>query len=248
MSNAWRTRLWSIAVALTVASGVHAETVSYRLENVILSDGTQMTGTFLWTFDAGDFENGAGHFVVLDVPHTVHDQDDLNATIEVTQSIEITLPGSVHDDGVDITLVLAQALTPTTGSPIDLAESKYEIGGNGFHDGPFLSGTIAPEVDGDSDGVADHADNCTQVVNTDQRDTNGDGIGNACDADLDGDCAVNFLDLGAMKAVFFSADPDADLNGDGAVNFVDLGIMKQGFFADYAIDNPSGIANSCDGT
>ena len=33
-----------------------------------------------------------------------------------------------------------------------------------------------------------------------------------------------------MKAAFFSDDPDADLDGDGAVNFVDLGIMKAAFF------------------
>ena len=49
------------------------------------------------------------------------------------------------------------------------------------------------------------------------------------------DGAVNFLDLGEMKADFLATDPDAlldaDLDGDGAVNFVDLGILKAGFLA-----------------
>ena len=34
-------------------------------------------------------------------------------------------------------------------SPINLVESKYEIGGNGFHDGLFLSGLISPDTSGD---------------------------------------------------------------------------------------------------
>lgn len=55
---------------------------------------------------------------------------------------EITLAGSVHDDGVDISLFLAQPLTPASGSPLDLDLSKYEIGGNGFHTGLFVSGSI----------------------------------------------------------------------------------------------------------
>lgn len=141
---------WMICGFIFVAAfNAHAATVNYTLENVILDDNTQMTGTFSWTFDIGDFENGVGQFTFLEVPHTSHDHTDLNATIDVGQSIEITLPGSTHDDGVDITLVLLQALTPTTSSSINLILSKYEIGGNGFHDGLFLSGLISPATDGD---------------------------------------------------------------------------------------------------
>ncbi len=131
---------------LSAASAVQADTLSYTLDNVILDDGTQMTGTFSWTYAAGDFENGAGQFTELDIPWTTHNQDDLDAAFDIGGSIEITLEGSVHDDGVDITLFLEQSLTPTTGTPIDLVRSKYEIGGNGFHDGVFLGGTILPVV------------------------------------------------------------------------------------------------------
>ena len=95
--------------------------------------------------------------------------------------------------------------------------------------------------DTDGDGVFDDVDNCTLVANADQRDTNGDGIGNACDADVTGpgdveDCVVNFLDLAAMKAAFFATpadpswNPDLDFNGDDAINFADLATMKSQFF------------------
>ncbi len=94
-------------------------------------------------------------------------------------------------------------------------------------------------TDGDTDGVPDFADNCSSVINTDQRDTDGDGFGNVCDADLDNDGMINFSDLSLFAGRFFSGDPDADLNGDGTVNFIDLNIVSQSFFAQ---PGPSGVA------
>jgi hypothetical protein len=99
------------------------------------------------------------------------------------------------------------------------------------------------DTDSDGDGINDPFDNCAEVPNPDQRDTNADGIGNACDPDLNGDCFVNFLDLGLIKKVFFSSDPDADLDGDGSVNFGDLGLMKAQFFE---APGPSGLPNACE--
>lgn len=104
------------------------------------------------------------------------------------------------------------------------------------------NGDVFAEPDTDGDGVADNEDNCLGQPNPDQRDSNGDGFGNRCDADLNNDCSVNFLDLAQMKSVIFSADPDADFDGDGTVNFVDLALMKSGFFMP---PGPSGVANGC---
>ena len=85
--------------------------------------------------------------------------------------------------------------------------------------------------DQDGDGVTDDEDNCAVASNPLQQDGDGDGFGNACDADLNNDCVVNAVDLGQFKAVFFTADATADFNGDGIVNVIDLGILKTGFFA-----------------
>ena len=51
---------------------------------------------------------------------------------------------------------------------------------------PALYGAIRfnstmPIPDGDNDGVMDVADNCPAIANPDQTDTDGDGLGNACD-------------------------------------------------------------------
>ena len=100
-----------------------------------------------------------------------------------------------------------------------------------------------PLLDSDSDGFEDSADNCLAVANADQRDTDGDGYGNLCDADLDGDCTVGFGDLAELKAVFFTGDVDGDLDGNGNVDFSDLAIMKALFFA---APGPSGLSNDCD--
>ncbi len=103
----------------------------------------------------------------------------------------------------------------------------------------FAFGLAAHATDTDGDGFLDIDDNCIDIANADQRDTDGDDFGNACDADLNNDDIVNVVDLGLLRTRFFSNDADADFNGDGVVNVVDLGIMRQQFFA---APGPSGVA------
>lgn len=97
----------------------------------------------------------------------------------------------------------------------------------------------ATQANSDNDSLGDACDNCTLVDNEDQRDTNSDGYGNFCDADLDDNGIVNFLDLELFKSVFFQSDSDADLDGNGVVNFADLEIVKRTFFGP---PGPSGVA------
>ena len=106
--------------------------------------------------------------------------------------------------------------------------------------GPSVDiGAFEAAADSDGDGVADSDDNCTTVANGDQRDSNGDGYGNVCDADLNNDGIVNVVDLGLLRSVFFSADADADFNGDGIVNIIDLGTLRALFLSP---PGPSGVA------
>jgi hypothetical protein len=90
--------------------------------------------------------------------------------------------------------------------------------------------------DADGDGVLNSNDNCyffndydfdggvmnkgsTDVYNPDQRDTDGDGIGNACDDDIDGDGVANQEDWCPfdLEPVFLCLMQDSD--SDGVVDF-----------------------------
>jgi hypothetical protein len=68
-------------------------------------------------------------------------------------------------------------------------------------------------ADGDSDGVMDRMDNCIDVPNPDQRDQNGNGIGDACE-DFDRDGIINVQDNCTDVANRSQADVDDDGIGD----------------------------------
>ncbi|MFK8032180.1 MAG: thrombospondin type 3 repeat-containing protein, partial [Gammaproteobacteria bacterium] len=89
--------------------------------------------------------------------------------------------------------------------------------------------------DTDLDSVGDSFDNCLNVENFDQTDTDGDGFGNACDADINNDCIVNFIDISQFTPRFNSAvgdplyDENFDIDSSGALNFVDYAAFTSSF-------------------
>jgi len=67
----------------------------------------------------------------------------------------------------------------------------------------------APSLpDRDEDGVPDPQDNCPDVSNQSQEDFDGDGLGDACDDDIDGDGVVNRDDICPMTRGPKLVDPD----------------------------------------
>jgi hypothetical protein len=88
-------------------------------------------------------------------------------------------------------------------------------------------GLVPPDSDGD--GVTDDIDNCTLVPNASQLDSDGDGYGNACDADFNNDGIVNINDFNRLKArlgITPVTDVVVDMDGNGAVNINDLNRVK----------------------
>ena len=109
---------------------------------------------------------------------------------------------------------------------------------------PVHDGDVGAPADSDGDGVADAMDNCLNLANANQHDTDGDGYGNRCDGDFNQDGVVNPTDLGIMRANFFVVgDLVTDLNGDGVTNSGDLGIFRTQFFG---TPGPSGSGGACD--
>ena len=89
-----------------------------------------------------------------------------------------------------------------------------------------------PDMDGDT--IADSADNCPEVANTNQLDTDDDGAGDACDTTPNGDTDLDTIDnLADNCPVTANTDQsdtdsdnagdacDADIDGDTLANAVD---------------------------
>ena len=73
-------------------------------------------------------------------------------------------------------------------------------------------------LDSDGDGVIDALDNCPAVVNPDQADFDGDGLGDACDPDDDNDGMPDVWEIANGLNPFDPADAAADPDSDGATN------------------------------
>ncbi len=155
-----------LLVALTTMTPAQSATVTYVLEDIwLLPDlshplaaARQMTGSFEWIYEEGDFENGSGQFADLFIPWYNPDIGDLNINIDLG-SIEFTLPGNFHDLGVDLTLFLVDSFRPDQAVAVDTARSMFDIQQGISYKGHAVSGSIVPvhpgdfDYDGDVDGA-----------------------------------------------------------------------------------------------
>lgn len=91
----------------------------------------------------------------------------------------------------------------------------------------------SPDSDGDT--ICDEFDNCTNVANTNQLDTDYDNIGNACDCDFNQDSFCGGPDFTIFVGCFNAPTngiPNceaADMNGDGFVGGPDFTRFISGF-------------------
>ncbi|NNF61387.1 MAG: hypothetical protein HKN06_08670 [Gammaproteobacteria bacterium] len=152
-------------------------------------------------------------------------------------SANYSISWDVTDGGGGLMTSASYVLVDSVGQPsaIGASSSASYILTAGFHAAP----------DTDTDLVRDFLDNCSLDPNSDQFDSNSDGFGNICDADLNDDGFVDLQDLAVLRTVFLTQpgnpawNPDADFNNDGAVDLIDASIMRVRFLQ---APGPSGIA------
>ncbi len=232
--------LCALVFAVSPAAEEHfvwSATCTVACNLVGLVDGDAVDGTLtisdaaplaaISAADITDFEFTLGTLVLSPTTHAIADSVDANVDAD----------GST----IEMRLLEVQPLEPGETQHIQQPGgtwNAFPVGGVAFLLG--VDGSYERQILSDTDGdeVPDPADNCTLIANPDQRDSNGDGFGNACDPDLDDNGVVNSVDLGLLRLAFFGTDDDADFNGDGVVNALDLGVMRSFFFA---APGPSGI-------
>jgi hypothetical protein len=126
-------------------------------------------------------------------------------------------------------LLVSAHLAAVANPEFDIVHVNAEYAAQASDHDPVVARLTLAVADTDGDAVPDASDNCMLVPNPTQLDTDGDGYGNACDADLDNSGLVNFADLALFRLAFGSSNPHADFDGNAVVNFADLASFRQMF-------------------
>ena len=201
-ATSWILRGLALACIVSIAPILLAQTstVAFDLDDVwLLPDITrpwesaqQMTGSFEWAYEQGDFENGSGQFLELYTPWYNPGIDELNITVE-SASIEFSLRGNYHDLGLDLSLFVLEPLSANQPAAIDTDRSQFEIQQGSIWQGHIISGSavpIPPPLHGD--------------------------------VTLDGAINASDIDLVRDQIMAGSSDPIYDLNADSVVNDGDM--------------------------
>jgi hypothetical protein len=115
-------------------------------------------------------------------------------------------------------------------------------------DGALVRATVTMVIEAsstsdlDGDGIPDSSDNCIEVENPGQLDTDGDRYGNACDCDFDQSGTCNIADFTIFRADFrdtWDSGVGTDMDADGRVGIGDFGLFRAGFWA--TVPGPSGL-------
>jgi hypothetical protein len=138
-----------------------ARGIVYAVDSGALTAWDQITGTLLWSW--ASTSSITGTIVVTDSHAFVSDSNK-------TYAIDLQTHQSVWD-------------IPTTGH-LALADKTLYIASI---DGVLTAINVGLPPDRDGDGVADRDDNCADTYNPEQNDTDGDGVGDACNDTSDSD-------------------------------------------------------------
>ncbi|OAI11817.1 hypothetical protein A1507_19665 [Methylomonas koyamae] len=237
----------------TLANGNQALYVATTSEQAVYSIELNDNGTDAIVREfakGGATKNSAGNVVPagsqsgygLGSPDNLAIDADGNIFINEDQNPgDVWMATDADKDGVAEKMDMFMSLGPFGSEPTGfIADPRGGFLVNIQHPASNNDALWSIRPDGDGDGIADNADNCSEDANANQRDSNNDGYGNVCDADLNNDGSVNQADAGIFRGAFGSTNADADLNGDGIVNQVDNGIFRSLFGAQ---PGPSGVAH-----
>jgi len=171
------------------------------------------------------------------------------SSAEDLTSVSYRLRGGTLSGGGEVALQ-STAPVPSIGSagvtigqagPIGI--SAGPTSGITLHAGfwPIVAGG-AGVFDSDGDGIVDSSDNCIDVQNSGQLDTDGDDYGNACDCDFDQSLTCGIADFNIFLPDFQAAVDSGvgcDMDRNGTVGIDDFNLFLPGFVA--GVPGPSGL-------
>jgi len=214
------------------------EPIGLRFQNIAIPRGTIITNAYL-EFVASKYDSGYTEYYIkgqaADNPPAFTDtNDNISDRPRTGQGTTWAVPetwqeGEKHNSP-DISAVIQEivgrpgwsdgnSLVLVIGSPADLRNRdvySYE-GGRPPKLHIQFGNETGGDVDTDGDGILDSADNCPLTANADQTDSDGNGMGDACDsggADTDGDSIEDFFDNCVDDPNPSQSDTDGDGIGD----------------------------------